>query len=69
MDRLMYDAFPAEVRGKIGFCFRERNGDYYAFPADGYKVASGSDYHHYIKSHSFKSLLDLCAQIVPALAA
>ena len=68
MDWLLHNALPEENRKKVGFCFREKHGVYYAFPAEGYKIMPGSGFGSYINARNFRSLVDLTGLlIVPAL--
>lgn len=66
MDKLLFDAFPAEIRRKIGFCFREKSGEYYVFPAEGYRISKGSE-SGYLKARSFQSICNMTDLIVSVM--
>lgn len=68
MDHLLYDALPEAIRKKVGFCFREKHGTYYVFPAEGYKIIPGSGYVSYIDARNLKSLIDLSDLLIVSAA-
>lgn len=66
MDLLLFNAFPADIRHKIGFCFREKSGEYYVFPAEGYRISKGGE-SGYLKARSFQSICNMIDLIVSVI--